>query len=168
MLIAKPVKINNIDTIWFHVRPAKIGGVTPLQNSRKNLSIPYKIRYKLKIWPSNFLYLYRKNRNPKIAKLPIASAGWVGYSGMLGGFTVQTEDGKLKTKVGSGLTDSERKQYAKYLSNPEGVIGKLIEVEYTEITYDTNSNHVLDHPVWGGFRTDKKSADTLQHILDEG
>jgi len=85
------------------------------------------------------------------------------YEGKIGGFICQTEDGKFKIKVGSGLTDKIREL------NGDKLIGKLVEIYYTDLYYITNSNGkkqlVMDFPRFKEFRVDKDKADYLEELI---
>ena len=45
--------------------------------------------------------------------------------GLLGALVCETEDGKIKVKVGTGFSDEQRKIYTK-----DFVLGKIVELEY--------------------------------------
>lgn len=68
------------------------------------------------------------------------------YKGMLGGVIV-TFNG-VEVRVGSGFSDSQR---SNYWANQNGIIGRLAEVEYHEVTPDGS----LRHPRFVRFRDDK-------------
>lgn len=69
------------------------------------------------------------------------------YAGMLGGLTVDFNG--VKVNVGSGLTDDQRVSF--WAARDDGLLGRLIEVEYHEVTPDGS----LRHPRFKCFRDDK-------------
>lgn len=73
-----------------------------------------------------------------------AFSGTGKYAGMLGGFVVRLDSGK-ECKVGSGLTDVQRREF---WDGQDHLIGRLVEVEYHEMTPDG----VLRHPRFVRFR----------------
>jgi len=85
------------------------------------------------------------------------------YKGKIGGFICQTEDEKFKIKVGSGLTDEIREL------DGDKLIGKLVEIYYTDLYYITNTNKekqlVMDFPRFKEFRIDKDRADYLKELV---
>ena len=67
---------------------------------------------------------------------------------------ITTHDGKyIEAKVGSGLHDDDRDK------DPSEFIGKIIEVQYFEITKSQGREGLsLRHPVFLGIREDKIST----------
>lgn len=76
------------------------------------------------------------------------------YKDLVGSLIVEYK-GNL-VGVGSGLNDSQRKEWAK---NPENIIGKVIQVQYTEESEDEEGNPSLRFPRFKGVREDKTSDD---------
>ena len=68
--------------------------------------------------------------------------------GTLGSFIVEYKDNTVK--VGSGYSDSERKNF---WENREDYIGRIIEVKYKEISKDKNTGkESLQFPIFVGLR----------------
>lgn len=70
----------------------------------------------------------------------------------IGSLAVQTDDGRIKGNVSSGLTFRLRKEIAE---NKDQWIGKVIEVSYTE----KESDGTLRHPRYIRIRDDKDTTD---------
>ena len=72
-----------------------------------------------------------------------------------------SSDGIIKVKTGSGLSEADRKK------DPNEYIGKIIELEYNEITEDKSTGQKsLFLPIFVDVRTDKDKADDYQTILE--
>ena len=81
------------------------------------------------------------------------------YTDMIGGFICETADGKLRVRVGSGLSDEER-----ILSKSE-FVGKIIEVMYNQvITSKDKDTASLFLPRFMGVRVDKTVANTFEEL----
>lgn len=65
--------------------------------------------------------------------------------GKLGGFCIESLDGKIKSNVGSGFSDENRIEF-----NTEEMIGKKVEIKYFEVTEDNS----LRFPVFLKIRED--------------
>jgi DNA ligase-1 len=79
-------------------------------------------------------------------------AGEGKYVGMLGAFIVQYKDNTVK--VGSGLSDDQRKQF---WDIKEDLIGRVIEVKYKEVTKDKTTNkESLQFPIFIALREEGK------------
>ena len=75
-------------------------------------------------------------------------AGEGKYEGMLGAFIVQFKDNTVK--VGSGLSDDQRKEF---WDIKEDLIGRIVEVKYKEITKDkTTEKESLQFPIFQRLR----------------
>jgi len=76
------------------------------------------------------------------------------YKGMLGGVTFQFENkGKRwSCDCGSGFSEEERKQY---WQDKTFLAGKIIEVQYFEISQDKDGNYSMRFPVFLRVRDDK-------------
>lgn len=72
------------------------------------------------------------------------------YSGMLGAFICEYKGGTVK--VGSGLTDEQRKEIWQNRSKHQGTI---IEISYFEETKDSTGKKSLRFPTFKDFRPDK-------------
>ena len=80
----------------------------------------------------------------------------------VGKFICTTRDG-FEVKVGSGLTDD-----IIFHPEPNRFIGKLIEVIFTDVNYDSSGKTLfLDFPRFKEFRLDKEEADELKDVLKE-
>jgi len=82
--------------------------------------------------------------------------------GMLGALRCESEDGRLKVKVGSGFSDAQRKDiWARKDLN-------IITVKSNSIMPPTRKDdYSLFLPIFVEERLDKKTADTLQRIKDQ-
>lgn len=82
--------------------------------------------------------------------------------GMLGGLSVQTSCGTIKTNVGSGFTEAQRKQL---WSVREELIGQIAELKYNGITTDKRTgDNSLFLPIFQRIREDKSEANTAQDM----
>ena len=76
--------------------------------------------------------------------------------GLIGALECTSKDGTLKVRVGSGLTDEDRKR------DPDEFIGKIVSVKYNEKIQDKNSSDSrLFLPIFQELRLDKSEADNL-------
>lgn len=81
------------------------------------------------------------------------------YQGMIGSLICQSDDGKLKVNVGTGLTDRDRQK------DKSEYIGKIITVKYNErIDSKNKDSFSLFLPVFVEVRLDKTEADSLERI----
>ena len=81
--------------------------------------------------------------------------------GWIGALVLESSDGIIKVKTGSGLSEADRKK------DPNEYIGKIIELEYNEITEDKSTGQKsLFLPIFVDVRTDKDKADDYQTILE--
>lgn len=89
------------------------------------------------------------------------------YSNMCGALECESEDGKVKVSVGSGLSDDERKEFApNKIKN--SIVGQIITIKHNGLIKDKNGKHSLYLPRFIEVRFDKDTADTLQKIKSEG
>lgn len=72
----------------------------------------------------------------------------------LGGIQITYKD--IIVNVGNGFTDKERELYWK---NPDLVIGKVAEIQFTEESQDENGELDLRFARWKGIRNDKTAED---------
>lgn len=74
--------------------------------------------------------------------------------GKLGGITFEFEhEGQLwQCDCGSGFSQEERDLY---FNNPQLVIGKIVELQYFEVSKNQKNGYGLRFPVWVGIRDDK-------------
>lgn len=85
------------------------------------------------------------------------------YVGMLGGFNIETSDGLIKSDVGSGFDDAQRKEY--WEADTEGWI---ITVEANDvITRKGSDTESLFLPIFIERRLDKKEADNRNRVLQQ-
>lgn len=75
------------------------------------------------------------------------------YEGMVGNLVCQDANGKM-VNVGSGLSDSNRKDWWKH---PEAIIGKIVEIAAMAVS----TKGVLREPRYKGIRHDKTQEDTI-------
>ena len=79
----------------------------------------------------------------------------------IGGLNLESSDGIIKVNTGSGLVDADRAK------DPSEYIGKIIELEYNEITDDKSTGQKsLFLPIFQGIRIDKDEADDYETILE--
>jgi DNA ligase-1 len=84
------------------------------------------------------------------------------YRGMLGGFHIQSKDGRIVSDLGSGFSDKERKELF-----TERAIGCIVEASANDVVSNANDDTLsLSHPVFEAMRYDKTEADTTEYILD--
>ena len=83
------------------------------------------------------------------------------YQGKLGGFICKSRDGKVEVRVGSGLSDDDRKNWWP----ADGMIGKFIEVKSTGIIQAEDGTYSLFLPRYVGVRSDKLEADSFEEIV---
>jgi hypothetical protein len=79
------------------------------------------------------------------------------YEGQIGALLCESEDGKVKVSVGSGLNDDDRKN--------GDFLGKIIEVKYnTKIKSKGSDTYSLFLPRYLEVRIDRDEADMFDHI----
>jgi hypothetical protein len=81
------------------------------------------------------------------------------YAGMLGAIICESSDGVVKTRVGSGFSDKQRKELT-----PEDLIGRIAAVKYNMRSVDKQGNHSLFLPIILEIRADKDEADPASLI----
>jgi ATP-dependent DNA ligase len=81
------------------------------------------------------------------------------YQGMMGAIICESEDGKIKVSIGSGFSDSERKEFF-----DNKIIGKIISVQYNSRIQNKNGSESLFLPIFLEIRYDKTSADLEKSI----
>lgn len=117
----------------------------------------------------NFVGVWENKRSKHLVKMKaehdadLLVVGWQEgsgkYEGLLGSLECETSCGKLKVNVGSGFTDSQRKEYTQ-----EKMIGCIIEVKYNElITEKKKNSSSLFLPIFTRVRLpeDKSVANSL-------
>jgi len=78
------------------------------------------------------------------------------YEGKIGSLMVESGDGKVKTSVGTGLSDEERSQ------NPAQFMGKIVAVKYNALISDKKTGaKSMFLPVFIEVREDKDVADII-------
>lgn len=83
------------------------------------------------------------------------------YQGKLGGFICKSSDGKVEVRVGSGLSDDERKRWWP----ADDMVGKFIEVKSNGIIQAEDGTYSLFLPRYVGVRSDKLEADSFEEIV---
>ena len=85
-------------------------------------------------------------------------------SGQIGAIFVESEDGIVKCKVGSGLTDAQRKKF--FLTQDE-MIGKIVTVRGNDLVTNElkKDQYSIFLPRFVEVRDDKTVADTFEKIL---
>jgi DNA ligase-1 len=84
------------------------------------------------------------------------------YKGLVGGIICETLDGH-RFSVGSGLTDTDRVAF----TDPSNIVGKLVEVAFTDVNYTEDGELFLDFPRYKGVRFDKDEPDTSEQAFAE-
>ena len=84
--------------------------------------------------------------------------------GQIGAIFVESEDSKIKFKVGSGLTDAQRKSFYK---QKESMIGKIATIRGNDIvSSETKETFAIFLPRFIEIREDKTVADTYEKVLE--
>lgn len=85
-------------------------------------------------------------------------------SGQIGAIFVESEDGVVKCKVGSGLTDAQRKKF--FLTQDE-MIGKIVTVKGNDLVTNElkQDRYSIFLPRFVEVRDDKNVADTFDKIM---
>lgn len=123
----------------------------------------------LMLKPLKALYTFKKNMNVIKLKHFVegdfrilgAYEGEKGkkYEGMLGGLVIGTDDGKIKTNMGSGFTDAERCElWVEYLAGR--LVDRIVEIQLKDLTADNS----IQLPTLLRFRDDKNSTDTFEEL----
>lgn len=88
------------------------------------------------------------------------------YVNMLGAIECKSNCGAVKVSVGTGFSDSQRKDF---WSNPEEVIGKVATIRYNDLITNENDRDIysLFLPRFIEIRTDKDNADDRSKILED-
>lgn len=109
-------------------------------------------------WEDKRSQYFIKMKAEKVCELRVVGVveGEGKYAGMLGALTCATECGKLKTNVGSGFSDADRKKYCP--------LGTIISVKYNEIIQDRSGGYSLFLPIYQSIRLDKTVANTLEEL----
>lgn len=82
------------------------------------------------------------------------------YEDILGGITIGTDDGKLKSNMGSGFDDSERVEL--WMQHLRGeLVGQIVEIQFKDITADGS----LQLPTLNRFREDRDDTNTYEELL---
>lgn len=85
-------------------------------------------------------------------------------SGQIGAIFVESEDGVVKCKVGSGLTDVQRK---KFFLTQDGMIGKILTIKGNDLVTNElkQGQYSIFLPRFVEVRDDKTVADTFDKIM---
>ena len=81
------------------------------------------------------------------------------YEGLLGALVCESEDGIIKTKVGSGFSDEDRAKIKK-----QDVVGKVVAVKYNARIRSKHEDESLFLPIFVEIREDKDKADSAGDI----
>lgn len=81
------------------------------------------------------------------------------YEGMLGAILCESADGVIKTRVGSGFSDEQRKNLMK-----ENLVDKIAAIKYNMRSVDKQGNHSLFLPIILEIREDKTVADSSKDV----
>lgn len=82
----------------------------------------------------------------------------------LGSIRCKSKCGLLNVNVGSGFT---KKQVEELWENRERLVGRIVTVQFCELSCNAKGEHSLVNPVFIEFRTDKFDADTLEQITEQ-
>jgi len=130
-----------------------------LQNGKEGIMIkPVNREYEFKRSDA-----FRKLKAENTIDLRVAGVteGSGKYKNMIGSLQCETDDGKLRVSVGSGLTDKDRDLPKDYY------IGRIVEVKYNEFITDDNGNLSLFLPVFNGIRFDKDETDLIKGVKND-
>ena len=81
------------------------------------------------------------------------------YKGMLGAILCESADGVIKTRVGSGFSDIQRKNLM-----TENLVDKIAAIKYNMRSVDKQGNHSLFLPIILEIREDKTVADSSKDV----
>jgi ATP-dependent DNA ligase len=82
--------------------------------------------------------------------------------GKIGAYLLESDCGKMKVSVGTGLSDKDRE------ADPQYAIGKIIAIQYNDIVKDKRSDtYSLFLPRFLEVREDKETADTLEDLIKQ-
>jgi len=84
------------------------------------------------------------------------------YKGLVGGLICETKEG-FQVAVGGGLSDNDRMVYL----DRGRIVGKLVEVIFTDINFAEDGTMFLDFPRLKGERLDKNEPDTIEQMVGE-
>lgn len=82
--------------------------------------------------------------------------------GFIGGLICEDSSGEVKVKVGSGFTEEDLKVLSE---NPDGLIGKIVAVQYNVVINDKTGGWSLFLPRFVEVRADKDEADDMRERL---
>jgi len=89
------------------------------------------------------------------------------YEHLMGGLTVQSEDGKIVTDVGMGFSDSERELGVDWWNSQAS---KIVSVKFTDVVTDKSSRETfcLEHARFDESRfNEKDTADTYKYCMEQ-
>jgi len=81
------------------------------------------------------------------------------YAGMLGAIICESADGVVKVSVGSGLTDLQRKEFAK-----QNLVDGIVAIKYNSRIKNKLGDESLFLPIFVEIRDDKIVADSSENI----
>lgn len=155
--LTETVVVNNVDEVFDHF----------LKNIERGLEGTVLKDY-CGDWNSNTSKWQVKVKIIAEAEFKIVDAleGTNKYTGMLGAFVVETADGLLRTRVGTGLTDKQREQF---WDNREMLLGSVVTVRFNNVVknQDEDSLFSLFLPRFIEIRKDKTEADTLVRVNEQ-
>ena len=83
---------------------------------------------------------------------------------LIGAIEAETSDGKIKVKVGSGLTDQDLEYFT---NNKDKLLNKIITVMYNAVIQDKDNQLSLFLPRFIELRSDKTTADSMEKVIAE-
>ena len=82
--------------------------------------------------------------------------------GKLGGISLESAEGEIKTNCGSGFDDEQR---AYFWNNPNEILGKIVEIEYEQVSQDSKTlQKSVTFPIFQKVRDDKLDADSYEEV----
>jgi len=106
-----------------------------------------------------------KNQDPADLLVVDIYEGTGKAKGSLGGLLLESSEGYIKTKCGSGFSDEQRKIY---WGDKNSLVGKVVEIEYEKISVDSKTRqHAVTFPIFKRIREDKLEADSHQDMLEK-
>ena len=82
----------------------------------------------------------------------------------LGSLLCKTKCGQLTVNVGSGFT---KKQVEELWLNRERLTGRILTVQFCELSSNAKGENSLVNPVFIEFRTDKFESDTFEQVVEQ-
>lgn len=157
MTLIETVRVNNVDEVMEHF----------LQNINKGLEGTV-LKDDSGLWKSTTSPHQVKVKVIAEAEFKIVDVleGEGRNVGRMGAFVVETADGLLRCRVGTGFKDVEREQY---WETRDSLLGKIITVRFNDLVknQDDDSLYALFLPRFIKMRDDKTEADSLDRVREQ-